>query len=420
MMLVTKTTRTRLVVRRTQVRKFIGSFYPGYPDQVTQSPDFKAVTKLASQFRLTFNSPSWRSRVAMGLNATGALTGVEERIFAQEGYLSWISQFLRNSPSWYQDTVVYRGHLLEVGSPIALSYSDTPAYNQAASRFYQDARNSQTAFQSLVSAGEFGQTLRQVNSAANGVYRGLWNYVHALRKGNVLKTLRLLSKEGKRKFITERWLEYSLGWKPLVMETVSLLDSLSETRKNMPDRVRVKGYGVVESAKQESGEYTYQFCKYKGLTKEKFQVVYYGLVLVDDQVAGLPRTEVYGLDSSNWLPSLWELIPYSFVVDYFTNIQDILSAWSFWTASVRWVSLTTRRTSSNESVAPRLVNPNDIDNVYFANPGWYLHEKKLVTRGAIEQVPVPSLEFEIPGCRTQWLNLAALFGASRSVQRLIR
>lgn len=419
-MFVTTPRRSDITVNQTWRREFPGSAYGGTPPQ-TISEDFplSRIIRTWTDSRLTFNSPSWRSRIAEGLNATGSLIGVKQKLGITEGMVYDILHVLPNGPFWYTDKIVKRGAVVFCDAPTPQGLSDVHAYNQASQRFYSSARSAQTTFQGLVVAGEMGQTLRGIGSAANGVYRGLWNYVNALRKGNVLRTLSLLSKEGKTKFISDRWLEAVFGIKPLIADTISGAETLADILGKFRNiNKRVDGYGSDELAFTSSFP-TGNNLKWEVLTREKFEVIYYGSVRLDEQVAGVPDLGRFGLDSSNWLPSLWELIPYSFVADYFFNIQHILSAFAFQKSSVRWAAQTTRRTISNETMNAQISTVPPPPSLRIATPGSMLHEKIDVTRSAIDSVPIPSLEFSIPGLSTKWLNLAALFGASRRTQRLI-
>lgn len=419
-MLVTKTRRIALEVRKEVIREFLGSFYNGLPNQSTVTDPFTRVVRTFNDSRLTFNSPSYKWRIRNNLNATGSLIGVKQSLDNDgSGALFLREDNLPNGPSWYRDTTVYRGNIFTCDAPSTpLSYSDAKAENQALQRFYHDCREAQTTLQGLVTAGEIGETLRGINSASNGVYRLLWNYVRALRKGNVLQVMRQLSRKGKTQFIADRWLETNLFIQPLLNDIDKGCEVLGTSRKSLKENIRVRGQGKVGAA-SEITTGTYQFSTWKVRQVDEYQVIYYGLIRLGDEIAGVPSLARYGFDSSNWLPSLWELIPYSFVVDYFTNIGSILSAWSFWRASIHWASKTTRRSMTTQSHSPRITLNDTATRKYRFSPGSMQHTYKQVTRGALDQVPIPSLEFRIPGLSMQWLNLAALFGASRRVQRII-
>jgi hypothetical protein len=420
-MLVTKTRRVAVEARKEVIREFLGTFLP-YPNQSTVTDPSHRVVRTLNDSRLTYNSPSYKWRIRNNLNATGSLDGTRKKLEGASGALFSVQDNLPNSPSWYRDTTVYRGTYCYDCSgeipPSPLSYSDSKADNQALQRFYQDARQAQTTLQGLVTLGELGETLRGINSVANGVYRGLWNYVRALRKGNVLQVLRQLSRKGKTQFLADRWLETQLFINPLLNDIDNLAETLGTARSSLLENIRVHGFGEVEAAAHLSNR-TFQWIQHGIKQQEKYQVIYYGLVRLEDSYAGIPSLSRWGMDSSNWLPSLWELIPYSWVADYFTNIGDLLSAWSFYRASICWASKTTRRSTFLETYNPRVIVADTANAKYRTSPGFMRYEQTRTLRGALDQVPIPSLEFRIPGLSMQWLNLAALFGASRSVQRII-
>lgn len=117
-----------------------------------------------------------------------------------------------------------------------------------------------------------------------------------------------------------------------------------------------------------------------------------------------------GLDINHVIPAAWELVPFSFLVDYFTNIGDVISGAFVSTRDVVWTSRTVVNTSSWEYVNFRLSN-TDPGWAYFTmkKPPYQLATSRYIDRRAImPSVSIPSVRLEIPGFNSKWLNMAAL------------
>jgi hypothetical protein len=135
--------------------------------------------------------------------------------------------------------------------------------------------------------------------------------------------------------------------------------------------------------------------------------------------------EEAGLRFRDFVPALWEWIPYSFLVDYFTNIGDIIEAASFPKSDLAWCARTYRNTAVRDgsrmtcrvtsSNAYPLTGYTRLDAFY---PSSIIIRRKYVSRAAFVGSFVPSFQIEIPGSRgfKKYLNIGAL-ALSRGMRR---
>jgi hypothetical protein len=421
-MLVTKPHTARRAVKKIRRRTFPGSTFGGTPPQVLEDFYETSSPYQWSDTRQTENSPNWRRRIAEGLNATGTLIGYEETYDASGGYHFLRNDFTKNTPFWYYDETWRSGPLFEVPLPSSAYLSPVKADNQALSRFYSKARSAQTSLQGLVSAGEWGKTVRGIAAGSNGIYRGVYEYLNALRKGNVLKHLRQLTVKEKTNFIQQRWAETQLFIRPLASEVQQGAEALARFgphfyREN--DKF-ISGMG------EDTSRNNTTIVNGPGDTRARInidksaQVRYYGKVSLSEAVAGIPDLTPIGFDSSNFLPTIWELIPYSFVIDYFTNIGGVVSAFSFNKTLITWSTRTVRLENKNSLGAAWIATPNSDVKVERLSSGSILRTKKTVNRSAQALPPsAPTLEFRIPGVE-QLLNVASLVRLGGSTQKLLR
>jgi hypothetical protein len=142
-------------------------------------------------------------------------------------------------------------------------------------------------------------------------------------------------------------------------------------------------------------------------------------------------TEKLGFSPDQWIPTLWELVPYSFVLDYFANIGDILYAANFPRSLIPWIMKTTVVESTSKFVDCSPLWRHADQSGSNANATWTISRKlrsmgaassfvKRVYRAPYQGSIIPDLEFSIPSSSTQWLNLAALFAGGRKVQKLLK
>jgi hypothetical protein len=148
------------------------------------------------------------------------------------------------------------------------------------------------------------------------------------------------SNTSKRKAIANSYLEATFGWQPLIHDCKDIAEAIGRLCYES-DRVRFTAIGSSEGqASRESGTVTFgsltaNFTNYLGC---EVLVIYKGFLRGPKYEAGSPPAErivsMAGFDLRSFVPTVWELIPYSFLVDYFTNIGDVLQAFSTDTSGV--------------------------------------------------------------------------------------
>lgn len=109
------------------------------------------------------------------------------------------------------------------------------------------------------------------------------------------------------------------------------------------------------------------------------------------------------------IPTAWELMPWSFLIDYFTNIGDVLGCTFNYNRNVKF----SKRTDINQVIkfhAPR--EPVCSEPLYQAvisyKPWSYTSTYKQIKRSVVPSLGFPQLETTLPSLG-QSLNIAALF-----------
>jgi hypothetical protein len=290
------------------------------------------------------------------------------------------------------------------------SFNANNADRSARQKFVQHYRERRTAFQSGIALGELAETVSMLANPARALRKGIDSYYKTVKK-------RLKKEKNPRKkprIPSDTWLEYSFGWKPLVSDVADAASLLTAD----PYRVfeRLSGFGS-ESWKSEPDTFSFftsYFLKYRvrSYKENTVQVRYIGQIGAENSPPGFP--EQLGLSWSNLAPTIWELIPYSFLVDYFSNVGAVIEGASTGTIHLAWGNKTTRQISDlyNE------VFINDDEQIGYPKSKWRYGVSgggkaatyKNVSRLSATNIDfgVSDISFKLPGTTSKWLNIAAL------------
>jgi hypothetical protein len=282
----------------------------------------------------------------------------------------------------------------------------------ALSEFLKKCRSKQRLFQSGVFIGEIRETLHLIRKPALALRELTSSYVQKVRlsvhRYNRRERLRLLSNQ---------WLEYSFGAKPLIHDVSDAAKALASLQFNFPQAI-VKAFAVKDVSRQcfvtkipVAGGYI--FYNVDGSMVQRTRRDIKGAVrLSTDQDPNRLRA-VIGARLPDFIPTFYELIPYSFLVDYFTNIGEILEASSFCQADLIWHTDSWHRDVTQTLVcnpvqpAPSFGVGKELLSSEIP-PCQSTYKVSSFTRSG-DPLGVPSLQFKIPRVGSpKALNIAAL------------
>lgn len=361
-----------------------------------------------------YKNPLWKEQIKAHQDATTDFVG-SERSFSAPTVTYWANRkFWDGSEEFDTLTDVLALHAL---APNAVDNSYLPTVvARAKARFVNNIREVQTTFQGGVFLGELTETLRTLTNPAKSLRRGLSDYLKDLKR---MRSRAPSSPKRRRKFVRDTWLEYAFGWAPLINDISAANDLLQSPGFQPNPYVKV----TAEDSRKDLGPIVFvdEQSRYSSsliVTRRSYQdetqtsVKLRGQVMAQVQNPLKRRLARVGLGPNDFLPTLWELVPWSFVVDYFTNIGDIVNAWSLLESNASWYNMTTRVVTTRETmVAP-------VQLVDAPPPNWTRSYVSGATTSAFAQIKsvnrsvpvtlVPDFRFELPGFGTKWINLAAL------------
>lgn len=298
------------------------------------------------------------------------------------------------------------------------------ANNAALIGFLNKARDAQTALQGGVFVGELRQTLTMIVKPGKAIRKLLNEYSRDIRRRT-----RRFRRNGRlepshirdaNKVISDTWLEYSFGLSPLFADVEGGARALAELATR-PHEYRRVSYSTEEFEpnsqlgddryiKNVDGKGTRYVVEKRGKQGHLCRIT--GEVRCEVKNPYLMSKELFGFKPSDFLPTVWELIPYSFLVDYFTNIGDVISAWTFPQQDLTWWSRSRKAVREIEYLAYMIdpINPNPGDyqvTSWFGPTLNFLISRERIERDATT-LGLPVIRFQVPGFSKKWLNIAAL------------
>lgn len=386
----------------------------------------------ANSVRITEdNLPDWRGRLKRGESATTTLDGTRIRRSFDYGRMDYLNSFGQAG--------VYYGVILNQMVDIEAFNSpslETKADNLASEAFIKNYRNITRSFQGGVFLGELFETARMLARPGKALRKEVGNVFGDLKRllDRASRRPGKASTKGLLEGLNDTWLEWNYGVKPLVSD----LDDMSLTLRRLAagrtfDMVRITGDG------EATGSVSSQANLSVSLGPAGSTVPHPVIACARDRVdtsqvrytygwkcstptGEVPLTQTIGLSLSDFVPTVWELIPYSFLVDYFSNIGSVLDALSVQHVTFAWGQRTVR--NSRTCRAYGLVPLKAIDDkkaIAYGGNVSLVHQR--VHRTRMLSAPMPALQLRVPGMEsTKWVNIMALINgradARRSAARL--
>lgn len=280
--------------------------------------------------------------------------------------------------------------------------SDQTALMQAISRL-------KPQFAAYTFLGEAKKTLRLMKSPVQALRRGVNSYLENTNK------IRRKTRNVKhfRKAVADSWLEYSFGWTPLINDVKSGAEAFAQ----LAERPRYRSFIGQHTAK---GSKPLQIVTITGtgliqeIYSESTSTVstrYSGKIALSMTTNSLYQG--FGLEWQEFIPAAWELAPWSFLIDYFTNAGDIIdSAIRIKTTNFRYCMYQQRRELKYREVWKLRPHSFALDSLSYT-PGQVVTDLKSYTRSSSSSLPMPQFQCGFDGFSfKRGLNIGALVTGS--------
>lgn len=390
---------------------------------VVPSTSFEMKTAPGS-FTGTIN-PAWRGQVQRHENATTPM----DAIWYSRAWRSWWYRAMNVSthPSAQGESVECRGTYstfpVDFATPPLFSGEQyTTARNNAIGKLYDRIRYLESMSNIGEDLGEISQTYRMASRPLSGILDltayTVNNHIDLLKKSkwnNVKQTAKGLANVA---------LEYRFGIKPLIRsaaEAYVAVGNRDEIFYYMPFDVYGVGKGLATPI--DTGRFVIQNCglQYCRIRTNNSKVRYRGEYQYTSGVDRASLTRSLGLTWREAPVTLYNLIPYSFLLDYVLNLNQFVEALAVPWNKIAWCNLTEKTWRSEyQSIHQdeRAVSASVDMRFTLFRPSFARLDSHRTRRSAQTNIPMPWLQVKKPNQRQKENVLALVASRLPVVNRL--
>lgn len=333
-----------------------GASAPDYFD-FNRNQNFFYAAGLKTANIVSAKVPNWCSLLRDFSDATGALSASgHTEVYEPVEYTTHVKWRPRiDCPYWTDEGYVWNGvqsamYPIGASSSVVTNLMRTTALNRA------KAQLNDQLIKHNADALTFLGEIREAVGLIRHPYKGAVDKVSEFLK----KRKRFLKRSNSGRIIrsatldvaTDAWLETVFAVSPLFKDIAELAEAAAEAAMKRPKRVYTgKGFSGDTLATlpwvNVTGSpplYYYGHTVHSSKAWAKCRAGCITEVPVEDTsfTGTLKRfAENAGINKANILPTFWELLPFSFVVDYFVPVGDYINSFCVVTTAVRWAYTTT-------------------------------------------------------------------------------
>lgn len=408
----------------------------GNPNWTTVNSGVTKVTFSGS--RSGSRMPDWKEKIRNGENATTAYTLDRSKLTVREsgalqnyalapvvgGKQSWIAESFEGFIQPEYTNLIHRNTNTALAEATALK----SIYKKIESTLSQ-LNGSAVIAEGLDVIRQFGAPFSAIVDLSQRHLNRLYLESRGLSGSTSFRKLKWAQ------IVAATYLEYAFGLAPLISDTKKVAEAFArwqfEVTEDFRPRTKAVGRGVSISSDLTSA----------------IQVVpsMYGLVVNNNvrtttehrvqYVVGLRATptaafgsndrliQLLGFEPRQWVPAIWEAIPWSWLVDYFSNVQDILAASVTSQAGITWLSKTVVQKTTREQLSPLNLPASQARAAtgygYSAQFSAWGHGGKTtrvrttLTRSIPASLGVPPLTVSFPTDVQKYVNMAAVLLSRR-------
>lgn len=331
-----------------------------------------------------------------------------------------------NAPGQKTFSESVRGYKFS-GIPAFSNQVTSEADRLALTKFYSNLNKAQSHANGMQFLGEFHEVVTMFKHPYRGVQKLIDTYlldaagwVRRYRGGGSKASARNL--KNLNKALADSWLETAFGLRPLISDVKDLAETVARFNLGHKRREIIEGKAEVPifgSTQSFTGSTDTNYINLKTDIRESLihQVRYRGYMdwsASSDLGSSSQLIELAGFRLDKFIPTVYELIPWSFLVDYFTNLGTVIEAGCMSTVAVKFGIYN----SIVESMQQYSWTPVSAGTLPLVNsnltPGTGQLVRKRVRRLPFGNVPLVPLHFSIPGEPMKYLNMLALWKSKTS------
>lgn len=368
-------------------------------------------------------NPRWRSQVSHHENATTTAFGTG--FHGEDGAAFTMNVSTQYAIGVFRDVGYNRTSgtrscpFPDIGSNAVDPTVKSDVRNRAIRKFLDQAKSKRSSFEAGQDLGEIKETIESFIHPMKSLRNLTVQYFSKLKKA---KRRYRGDNNSLRRALSDSYLEYRFGWRPLALDLADAYEGL-RNRSRMTNIVDI-------SASASSGpsngnppvaygaQVTSSYITFTRSTQGRYTYKIKGAILLDLTPEGtIPVMQALQLDSLNdFATTAWDLLPFSFVVDYFTNVGDIVNSLTFPYSKLAWNCATEREIVTwTYYASPNIPPPSGgvttiLESFSAANPS---RSYVRFSRTALDYSDwIPVVRFSLPVSSRPWVNMANLISAN--------
>jgi hypothetical protein len=356
--------------------------------------------------------PNFRFLIAAGLNATGPFVANELLLTLFGGVQTRLTN--TTSPTYWRECLSYE-FLSKVSSTIPASAFTDGMRNAAKIKLWSSISSD---FKALTSLGELRETIRMIKGRSVDlrklVDKNKWRSYHARMKAKSVSEWRQTA--------SDLWLEYAFGWKPALMDISNAYDAYNAYKKDPTPQSAKATYRTQQNLPRTKSGATISSINTNSLNCDVYQsgtvssAIAWTVGYTPKVTSSGPLALQAGISPQDLICTGWELLPWSFLVDYFVTIGSVLEAQvTLSLIDLNWWSCT-ERAEKKVSLTNNVYKPSDMPVILvpvIQSTGGCEYSYKTINRHATKPGS-PTLMFKTKLSTSQGLNIAALISSAKS------
>lgn len=361
--------------------------------------------------RVTASDPNWRIKLARRLDATNNYSFKEW--VKVKSYLVRSRSFTNSAgiSRWGECTQTYIGG----GYGMISTAEDSELRDLALRRLKSKLQSHYGNVNAVVPVVE----LRDLRHSIVGTAKLATDLLHTLTQ------IRKTRGASARKYAAEAWLNFSFGVSPLISDTAKIAQSIQDYLDRRDHSIRITGVASRDwfSRYTETGATSVWGASLATNTTGFHKLSYKYIAGFDVLVEAANNYGIMqhlGLEPEQLLSTIWELVPFSWVVDYFTTVGPFLEDTFVAPPGSTKFILLDRLYTLDLDVNPRLVpNPGTVITSQAIEPGSLKYVHFTRTRlSSLPRIGISIRSFDRVGdyAVNKLLNLASVFYSGRKLR----
>jgi len=446
--------------------------YVGVTTLRRSSPQSSASTTVATKEAITGEGvPGYRQKIRRHIDASSAYTRYSNSVEVTKPFMATCDQLFYNPIKPNDPPFLRKGTaggygwttITAADSASGLTgYVPAGADSKALAKFNGKVIARSQQVQGLSVIGELHKTIEGLRHPAQAIRNGLASYLDLVtERGRRIARPRRVSlnvsaaasqaaarnsrtidqrRRAVGSMIQSTWLEYTFGLKPTLMDlndTVKAVAHYIDHDLPVPERVAgwfewenvqavapvtiSVGGGVNSTGADGAGGFGFTTADLQGVktTMTSGRIRYSGAIKCT--TPGFDTARSFGFTMPALLPSIWELIPWSWAIDYVSNVGDILAGLQVARGDLLYVNKAVRVEVSETHAVTKILPVNGVALKTVSSslrPGSFTINSWYYSRFAYQGTFIPTFHFDLPNLK-QAFNLASVITQSKGVSTLL-